>query len=256
MSTVATSVPQRKPRIGITPDIEWRDEPHPARAHYVLDAQLVEALLRVGGLPFVLPHDEDAIEELLMHVDGLVLSGGEWQFPHRHLLSGDGSEPPHKARRARFELALARAALDRDIPLLGICGGFQVLNEVTGGELVVSLAAENAAWHRHAAGSYTETPHDVLPVAGSRFAAIAGAGRFAVNSRHRQGVTAVGPSARVAALSDDGLVEAIELPGRRFAMGTQWHPEFLLNEPDRRLLRALVGASRGSRTPTRERPTP
>jgi putative glutamine amidotransferase len=232
-----------KPRIGITPDIEWRDEPRPSRAHYVLDAQLVQALQSFGALPFMLPHDESAIDELLTHIDGLVLSGGEWQFPHRHLLSGEGTEPPLKARRARFELALARAAVERDIPLLGICGGFQVLNEVTGGELVVSLTAEREAWQKHAAGSYADTPHDVMPVAGSNYASIAGDGQFAVNSRHRQGVTAVGPLARVAALSDDGLVEAIEMPDRRFAMGTQWHPEFLLNEPDRRLLRAFVSAS-------------
>lgn len=195
-----------------------------------------------GALPLMLPHDEGAIDEPLSPIDGLILSGGEWQFPHRHLLSGDGTEPPHKARRARFELALAR-----DLPVLGICGGFQVLNEVTGGELVVSLAAERAVWQRHAAGSYTDTPHEVMPVAGSIFASIARERRFAVNSRHRQGVTA--SSARVAALSDDGLVEAIELPGRRFAMGTQWHPEFLLTEPDRRLLNAFVRASTATSAP-------
>jgi putative glutamine amidotransferase len=213
----------------------------------VLDAQLVQALQNFGALPFMLPHDDSAVDELLTPLDGLVLSGGEWQFPHRHLLSGDGNEPPHKARRARFELALARAALERDIPLLGICGGFQVLNEVAGGELVVSLAAERASWQRHAAGSYAELPHDVMPVAGSLYASIAAERRFAVNSRHRQGVTAVGPLASVAALSDDGLVEAIELADKRFALGTQWHPEFLLNEPDRRLLRAFVSASMATR---------
>jgi putative glutamine amidotransferase len=242
MTAASLSMQPHRPRIGITPDIEWRDEAHPARAHFVLDTQLVEALLSFGALPLMLSHDESTIDELLTHIDGLVLSGGEWQFPNPHLLSGDGTEPPHKARRARFELALARAALTRDIPVLGICGGFQVLNEVTGGKLVVSLAAERVSWQRHAAGSYTDRPHEVVPVAGSSFASIAGDRQFAVNSRHRQGVKAVGASARVAALSDDGLVEAIELPDRRFAMGTQWHPEFLLNEPDRRLLRAFVGA--------------
>jgi putative glutamine amidotransferase len=250
LSAAALRVRSGKPRIAITPDIEWRDEPSPARTHYVLDAQLVQALQSVGALPFILPHDESAVDELLASMDGLILSGGEWQFPHRHLLSGDGSEPQHKARRARFELALARAAIAHDIPVLGICGGFQVLNEVAGGELVVSLAAERTAWQRHAAGSYTEAVHEVLPTTGSVFASIAGTRSFAVNSRHRQGVVAIGPSARVAALSDDGLVEAIELPDRRFAMGTQWHPEFLLNESDRRLLQAFVSASRGSHTPT------
>jgi putative glutamine amidotransferase len=250
VTTAVSAVQPRKPgrpRIGITPDIEWRNQPSPARAHYVLDAQLVQALESFGALAFMLPHHESAIDELLTPIDGLVLSGGEWQFPHRHLLCGDGSEPPHKARRARFELALARAALDRDIPLLGICGGFQILNEIAGGELVVSLAAERATWQRHAAGSYVEQPHDVMPVVGSHYATIAMNRRFAVNSRHRQGVTAVGPLARVAALSDDGLVEAIELADKRFAVGTQWHPEFLLNEPDRRLLNAFVSASMATR---------
>ena len=249
MSAASLPVRSGKPHIGITPDIEWRDEPTPARTHYVLDTQLVNALQCFGGLSFMLPHDEDSIDELLASIDGLVLSGGEWQFPHRHLLLGDGTEPPYKARRARLELALARAAIARDIPVLGICGGFQVLNEVAGGELVVSLAAENTAWHRHAASSYSEAAHEVVPAAGSIFASIAGTRRFSVNSRHRQGVTTIGPAARVAALSDDGLVEAIELPNRRFAMGTQWHPEFLLNESDRLLLQSFISACSGSRSP-------
>ncbi len=250
MTAASFPVHLRKPRIGVTPDIEWREASSPARAHYVLDAQLSQALQGVGALPLILPHDEAAIDDVLSLIDGLILSGGEWQFPHRHILSGDGTEPPHKARRARFELALARAAVARDIPLLGICGGFQILNEVTGGELVVSLSAERAAWQKHAAGSYVDTPHGVKAVAGSFYASIAGDRAFAVNSRHRQGVTAVGSSARVAALSDDGLVESIELPNLRFAMSTQRHPEFLLNEPDRRLLQAFVTACRGHPTPT------
>lgn len=136
-----------RPRIGITPDIEWRDEPSPVRAHYFLDTQLVDVLAQNGAAPLIVPHDESAIDELLAHIDGLVLSGGDWLFPHRHLVSGDGTEPPHKARRAHFEMALARAVLARDLPLLGICGGFQVPNAVTGGELIVSLSAERPDWH-------------------------------------------------------------------------------------------------------------
>ncbi len=259
MSSAKPSVnraPLPRPRIGVTPDIEWRDEPSPARTHYVLDVQVVQALELCGALPLLLPHDESAIDEWLTLIDGLVLSGGEWQFPHPHLLTGEGREPPHKARRTRFELALARAAIARDLPVLGICGGFQVLNEVAGGELVVSLSAEQADWERHAASSYTELAHEVTPAAGSLYASIAVDPAFAVNSRHRQGVTIIGPAARVAARSDDGLVEAIELPNCRFAIGTQWQPEFLPNQADHRLLQAFVQACKATRTAPLERPRP
>ena len=118
------------------------------------------------------------------------------------------------------------------------------MNLLTGGELVVSLANARPDWAHHRGASFAQTEHAVQLVTGTRLAAIAGASTFQVNSRHQQGVVSTGPGAIVCAWSEDGVVEAIEVPGKRFCIGTQWHPEFLLSPPERSLFEAFVQASR------------
>lgn len=236
---------KRRPVIGVTADIEFRPDGRPPRDFYFLDARNAEMLRSLGAAPILLPSEIDAVDDYLELCDGILVSGGGYQFPVPELTRGDGTEPPEKVRRLAFETALLRRAIERDRATLGVCGGFQVLNHVTGGALVPRLAEARADWAVHRGPDYRQMVHPVQPVAGTLFERLVGSAPFDVNSMHRQGVVQAGAGAVVAGVAPDGVVEAIEVPGRRYCLGVQWHPEFLLSEPERRLLAAFVEACRG-----------
>ncbi len=206
----------------------------------------VNAVQRAGGLAIVLPPDEAAVaapDVLLDRVDALLLAGGADIDPGSY-----GAEPHPETKgtwpeRDRFELALARRALERDMPLLGICRGMQLLNVALGGSLDQHLpeSIENEL-HRSVAGSFGT--HRVRLQPGTLACRAAAAEGLMVWSHHHQGVGRLGEGLRVSGWSDeDDLVEAIELPDRRYALGVVWHPE---EDPDSPLIASLVEAARGA----------
>ncbi len=152
-----------------------------------------------------------------------------------------------KDRRTAFELAAARGALARGMPVLGICGGQQLLNVALGGTLIQHIPDEvpDALPHRQP-NPRDEPGHEVRIVAGTLLHRIAGTDRLGVNSAHHQAVKDAGPGVVVDAVAEDGVVEGIEDPRRRFCLGVQWHPEFEINMADRQIFRAFVEAARGS----------
>jgi putative glutamine amidotransferase len=202
------------------------------------------AVQRAGGIALLLPPDDTVAEnpdELLDLVDGLILAGGSDIDP------GSYGARPHPAttgtrpERDRFEIALGTRALERDIPLLGICRGMQMLNVIQGGTLqqhIPQVIGNDD--HRHTPGAFSD--HDVLLEPGSLAARVVGADRTPVRSGHHQGVDELGEGVVVSGRADgDQLVEAIELPGKEFAVGVLWHPE----EDERsRVVGALVEEAR------------
>ena len=210
-----------------------RRQGEPAHPEMALGMTYLQAIERAGAVPVVLPPCVSDLESLIARLDGVCLSGGPDLDPEaygareRHAELGP-TEPSLDA----FELALARAALGRGMPLLGICRGSQALNVACGGTLHQHLPG-----HRQSEPGPTTT-HEVEVLAGTRLAGLIGPGSYAVNSFHHQAVDEVGQGLRVAALAADGMVEAIE-GGAGFAIGVQWHAETLA---DARLFEALVGA--------------
>jgi putative glutamine amidotransferase len=201
------------------------------------DAALVpgsylRAVRRAGGVPLgLLPQESaaDLVDALLERVDGLLLIGGADVDPSCY---GAARAPETEATyplRDRFELALSRRAMERDLPVLGICRGLQILNVATGGTLHQDLGLEGSAKHRRALGRLDEpTMHEIEIDAGTIVAAAADVRRERVNSHHHQGVARVGDGGGVVARSlPDGVIEAVEWSARRFAVGVQWHPEAL-----------------------------
>jgi putative glutamine amidotransferase len=209
----------------------------------------VSAVQRAGGLGIVLPPDDAVAAEpdlLLDRVDALILAGGADIDPASY---GAETHPETKGtwpERDRFEIALARRALDRDLPVLGICRGMQLLNVALGGTLDQHLPASvGNEVHRAVGGTFGE--HHVRLAPDSLACAAAGIEGFVVWSHHHQGVDAVGEGLRVSGWSvEDDLIEAIELPDKRFALGVVWHPE---EDPDSKLIAALVEAARGEFVP-------
>ncbi|MGH3109524.1 MAG: gamma-glutamyl-gamma-aminobutyrate hydrolase family protein [Gaiellaceae bacterium] len=183
----------------------------------------VDAVERAGGRPLLIPPSEDGIEETLDAVDGIVFSGGADLAPSTYGADPHPETDTPQERRDAAELALLSAALERDVPTLAVCRGFQLLNVARGGDLVQHLPeAVGHDDHRQVPGTFSE--HAVEVKDGSRLASIVGVSQ-AVTSHHHQGVGRLGEGLVETAWANDGTIEAAEDPSRRFAVGVQWHPE-------------------------------
>jgi putative glutamine amidotransferase len=198
----------------------------------LLPREYVRAVQAAGALALLLVPDPVTTEdpdEVLDRLDGLVLAGG--------------ADIGHDDERDAFEMALARRALERDVPLLGICRGMQVMNVAGGGTLVTHVPdVVGHEGHRHQPGTMSD--HAVRLRDGSLAARAAGATRHPVKSHHHQAVDRVADAFEVTGWAEDELPEAMEAAGRRFALGVQWHPEA---DEESRLLAALVEEARRRR---------
>jgi putative glutamine amidotransferase len=235
-----------QPVIGLTLDHEpaggWSKFPW-----YAIRENYCNAVRHAGGLPILLPHEPDAAADYVDRIDGLIVTGGG--FDVDPALFGAATRHPTvttKDRRTAFELAATRIALTRDMPVLGICGGQQLLNVALGGTLIQHIADEvpGALPHRQP-NPRNEPGHNVRITAGTLLHRIAAAEQLAVNSAHHQAVKDAGPNVVIDAVAEDGVVEGIEDPRHRFCLGVQWHPEFEINEADRAIFRAFVTAAQG-----------
>jgi putative glutamine amidotransferase len=209
---------------------------------FLLPRSYIDAVQRAGGVAIMLPPDESAIDEpdtVLELVDGLILAGGADIDPDTY----DGERHPKTVgtvpERDTFEIALTRRAFELDLPLLGICRGMQLMNVARGGTLLQHLPESHGHHeHRRNPGSFDGADHDVRLVEGSLAARAAGETNHGTKSHHHQGVDRLGDGLEVTGWSTlDELPEAIEVPGSRFALGVQWHPEA---DETSRLIEALV----------------
>ncbi len=188
----------------------------------------VESVVRAGGDPIVLETTDDPIATL-GKVDGLLLTGGADVDP---ALYGQPLHPTTEvdAERDSFEIPLSQRALARNVPLLAICRGIQVLNVAAGGSLVQDIPSQVDTPLNHSVQQPKEAiAHQIAVAYGSRLATALGASPNeaprSVNSRHHQSVSTVAPAFVVSAVSSDGVIEAIEDPAAPFCVGVQWHPE-------------------------------
>jgi putative glutamine amidotransferase len=227
----------RRPRIGLTTAIE-EAEWGPWRATAaLLGLVYVRAVEVVGGRPLLLPPTDDSAEETLDVLDGLVVTGGGDLHPSVYGADPHPETSPAGLERDRSELALLEAALARDMPVLAVCRGSQILNVARGGDLVQHLpdVVGDDGRHKESPGLFVD--HDVSVDVHSRLGSVLGDERTSVKSHHHQGLGRLGSGLREVAWAEDGVVEAIEDPSARFALGVLWHPE---EGEDMRLFRELV----------------
>jgi putative glutamine amidotransferase len=247
-----------RPLIGVTTsemrvakDVSATPQGEPPRTEMALGTAYLRAVEAAGGLPVVIPPlPADAIAPMIERLDGICLSGGPDLHPASY---GAGEHPelgPVEPDLDRFELALAREAHARHLPILAICSGAQLLNVALGGTLIqhVPEHTDGSVEHRQKAAADALTHHVELASA-SLMAAIVGGDVWA-NSFHHQAVDRLGRGVLAVGWSVDGIVEAIEVPGRPFVLGVQWHAECLIRQPEHlglfeSLVRAaLAGGSR------------
>ena len=218
----------------------------PPMPRYELKEAYADAVLAAGGLPIVFPYSEDesAAAEAIALCDGLVITGGAFDLPPElYGAKSGGRVGPLKRGRTAYEQRLLRAALAAGRPVLGICGGMQLLAVELGGSLIQDIGDEvKGAFDHEQKQDPREPGHPVKILEGTALEAILGVRDLQVNSTHHQAVRDAG-RARVCAVSPDLVVEAIELPGR-FVLGVQWHPELLADPLHLALYGALVDHAR------------
>jgi putative glutamine amidotransferase len=215
----------------------------------LLSSAYVNAVQDAQGIALLIPPDsqlEREPDEVLDLIDGLILAGGSDIDPATY-----GEEPHPKTgttvpQRDSFEIALARRACERDLPVLGICRGMQLLNVAFGGTLLQHLPEEvGHENHRLTPGSFDGSDHDVRLTGGSLAARAAGEEVHVTKSHHHQGIAELGDGLEITGLSTiDDLPEAVEAPDRRFVLGVQWHPEA---DESSRVIAAFVAEARAYR---------
>ena len=233
-----------QPVIGLTLDSEPPGGYSKSHPWYALRENYCTAVVAAGGLPILLPHEPERAADYLALIQGLIVTGGAFDVdPALFGAASRHGSVSTKDRRTQFEFAVTKGALDADKPVLGICGGQQLLNVVLGGTLIQHIPDEvpNALAHEQP-NPRTEPGHTVAITRGSLLHRITQSDELAVNSAHHQAVKDIAPGIVVDATAPDGVIEGIEDPRRRFCIGVQWHPEYGLSEGDKRIFAAFIAA--------------
>lgn len=233
------------PLIGVTLDYEEAGG-YSKYPWYALRDNYCSALSAHGAAPLPLPHELSMVDTYLGTLHGLVITGGNFDVPPEMYGEKVASEKVTlKQRRSLFERAITEGAVKRGMPILGICGGEQLLNVILGGSLIQHIpdTIKNPLAHeqpnpRHEAG------HEVAILANTLLYTIVGSPTLAVNSAHHQAVATPAPGAVVNARASDGVIEGIEYPAHPFCLGVQWHPEFSITSADSKIFAAFVEAAR------------
>lgn len=230
-----------RPLIGVVLDWQASGSFSP-RPHYAVRESYFQAIYQAGGLPVALPLLEEALPELLERVQGVVIPGGDYPSPSRWY--GDDRGIPDEHPRTLLNEQMIRALLQTQKPLLGICAGMQEMVAATGGLLYWRVAQCLPEAMNHRGVQPNQPCHAVVVEEGSLLNRLTGQTRYEVNSHHSEGVKVLGGGLVASAHAPDGLIEAVEMPNHPFALGVQWHPEFLLSEADKALFTGLIEAAR------------
>lgn len=231
------------PKIGITLDYEEAPT-YSKKPWYALRANYCSAVADLGALPLPLPHEVDKVEQYLELIDGLIITGGAFDVsPELYGQSEKHDTVVTKDRRTKFEFAMTKGAIERKMPILGICGGEQLLNVVLGGTLIQHIpdSINNALEHEQK-NPRDEPGHIINIASGTLLEKIVGKREMNVNTAHHQAVMKAASGIIVNATAPDGVIEGIELQSHPFCLGVQWHPEYHVDAGDKKIFEAFVDA--------------
>lgn len=237
-----------KPIIGIT--LDWEDSPTYAKyPWYALRTNYSESVSQNNAVPILIPYDLQAINQYISMIDGIIIPGGDYDLAP----SVYGEEISPKTRNTRsirtnFETSIIKAALAKNIPVLAICAGQQLLAAIHGGKLLqdIKTSYPNALEHEQSKlGINMHKPsHFITITPGTLLHKITKKNKIKVNSSHHQAVKSVGPNMVISARAEDNVIEAIEMPEYSFALGLEWHPEFQATKEDSSIIQAFIAAAK------------
>ena len=232
----------KTPVIGIILDSEDEGSfsPYP---YYALRKCYFNSVAKAGGLPIAIPYlNKDMMKKYFDMVDGVIIPGGGFDIPPQ--LYGD-KEIHHtvtmKPERTDFEAAITKLCLDGNKPILGVCGGMQLINVVAGGSLHQDIATHIEGALEHKVKDRKTVAHKVKVKPGTLLHKIVGDADIGVNTSHHQAVKQAGKCV-INAYAEDGIVEGLEIPEHKFCLGVQWHPEHLVTDADFKVIKAFVDA--------------
>lgn len=234
---------ERVLKIGITLDYEEKPT-YSKKPWYAIRENYCTAVSDLGALALPLPHDVDKVEQYLELIDGLIITGGAFDVsPELYGQSNVHDTVVTKDNRTKFEFAITRGAIERKMPVLGICGGEQLLNVVLGGTLIQHIPdSVKGALEHEQKNPRDEAGHIIKITKNTLLARIAGKDTMNVNTAHHQAVDKVAPSLIVNSVSSDGVIEGVEMPEHPFCLGVQWHPEYHVDDADKRIFEAFLEA--------------
>jgi len=236
----------KTPLIGITMDSEAGGEGAYSKFDwYALRENYCGAVALSGGLPLPLPHEPELAHQYLELIDGLLITGGAFDVdPSMYGAADIHDTVVTKNKRTQFEWVMTEGALERDMPVLGICGGQQLLHVVMGGKLIQHIPDSYTDCLAHEQPNpRNEAGHAVRIKAGTLLHNIVGTDEMHVNSAHHQAVADKPEGIIINALAPDTVLEGIEAPEKRFCLGVQWHPEFHIDEGDKKIFDAFIEAA-------------
>jgi len=240
---------KKKPIIGITPDLAQNCEKYSYASFpwYALRKNYADAIIKAGGVPLLLPYQHEAIDQLMELIDGVVLPGGDEDI-HPKFYEPEYAEDIviSNEERDNFEILVLKKSLKKDIPILGICRGMQLLNIIFGGTLIKHIPdyIKDGIVNHEQPSPKDIVSHGIEIKANTRLAKMTNNNKTMVNSTHHQAVNRVGNNLIISATAEDGIIEAIESLEHKFVIGVQWHPEYINdNGIDLALFKELVKAS-------------
>lgn len=231
----------KRPIIGITLDYE-DDQKYSTFPYYALRANYINAVIEHGGHPILLPFEIDSISTYVDIIDGLIITGGN--FDISPTLYGEESfheTTTLKESRTKFEWGITLKAIQKQLPILGICGGMQLVNVIFGGNLIQHIPDTIDDHIEHEAKPYDATSHSISIKENSKLYALSDhKNSNRVNSSHHQAVGKVGNNMKISATASDGVIEAIESSDESYMIGVQWHPEYQLTNLDKNLFKNFI----------------
>ena len=234
-----------KPIIGFTLDYEDAGG-YSKYPWYAIRDNYTHSVARHGAAPIALPHEVAMADTYLDMMHGLIITGGNFDVPPEMYGEKTASDKvTTKPRRSQFEWAMTEGALKRNMPILGICGGQQLLNVILGGTLIQHIPDSIASPLAHEQPNPRHEPgHEVAIIANTLLYKIIGTATVAVNSAHHQAVAKTAAGVVINARAADGVIEGIEYPAHPFCLGVQWHPEFSITKADDKIFAAFIEAAR------------
>ena len=231
----------KKPLIGLTLDYE-EDKTYSKFPWYAIRENYFNSISAMGGIGIGIPHDIKNVKLFINTLDGLLITGGNFDIdPNIFGASNIHKSINLKKHRTNFEMAITKLMLNKNKPVLGICGGEQLINVLYKGTLIQHIPDEiNLPLEHEQRNPRNEAGHEVEILKNTKLYSIVKSKKLEVNSAHHQAIKKPGKGLIVNALSSDGVIEGIEDPNKNFCIGVQWHPEFFINDGDKKIIKYFV----------------